>query len=281
MTCLREGTIGLADGRRLGYGEYGVRGGTPVLLFHGRPGGRQFDQGRAVIDAGGWLFVLERPGFGLSDPQPGRTLLDWPADVTAFADTFGFERFAVVGFSAGGPYALACGYSLPDRVAVVGLVCAVLPFAHDPNLVCFLDDEKRTRLEHFRADPGGTLAEMRAQKQQDAAKWATDPDTFFREVFGPGADSMPSYWMAIMAATYGGEPISDDEESMYQPAGFAVEEVTVPIHAWYGDQDPLLALGHDLVRRVPSTQLTVYPGEGHFIHPDHRPDWQTVLTAWK
>jgi pimeloyl-ACP methyl ester carboxylesterase len=43
--------------------------------------------------------VVERPGFGLSDFQKGRKLLDWPEDVTAFADALGIERFAVAGNS--------------------------------------------------------------------------------------------------------------------------------------------------------------------------------------
>jgi hypothetical protein len=103
VTCLREGTVALPDGRRIGFGEYGVRGGKPVLLFHGCPGGRQFDQGQPVADARAWLFVLERPGFGLSDSKPGRRVLDWPADVAIFADTFGLERFRSLDSPAGRP----------------------------------------------------------------------------------------------------------------------------------------------------------------------------------
>src|SRR5688500_15757059 len=110
MTCLHEGTVQLPDGRRLGYGEYGRRGGVPVLFFHGAPGGRAFDLGKAVADHGLWLFVLERPGVGLSDPRPAATVLDWADDVAAAADALGFERFAVAGASAGGRFALACGH---------------------------------------------------------------------------------------------------------------------------------------------------------------------------
>jgi hypothetical protein len=94
MPCLREGTVALPDGRRLGYAEYGVRGGTPLFHFHGLPGGRFYDMaGRALADSGAWMFTLERPGIGLSDPQPDRTLLDWPRD---FADATGVDRFAVL-----------------------------------------------------------------------------------------------------------------------------------------------------------------------------------------
>ena len=56
------------------------------------------------------------------DGDAGRRLLDWPADVRQLADELGLERFAILGWSGGGPYALACAWSMPDRVAAVGLI---------------------------------------------------------------------------------------------------------------------------------------------------------------
>ncbi len=113
MTCIREGTVPMPDGRRIGYAEYGVRGGTPILHFHGLPGGRFYDLDPAALrTAGAWMFTLERPGIGLSDPKPDRTLLDWADDVAAFADHVGIDRFAVLRTSAGAPYALAAAHVL-------------------------------------------------------------------------------------------------------------------------------------------------------------------------
>ena len=151
MTCLREGLVDLPDGRRLGYGEYGHRGGTPVLMFHGVPGGRQLDIGPAK-ECGAWAFVLERPGYGLSDPQPGRKLIDWSNDVAAFADHFQFDRFAVAGFSGGGPYALACGHDMPDRVSKVGLICAFVSFAEDPALDRIYPNWLAERISQMRSE---------------------------------------------------------------------------------------------------------------------------------
>jgi pimeloyl-ACP methyl ester carboxylesterase len=280
MTCIREGTVTLADGRRLGYGEYGERGGKPVLFFHGCPGGRQFDQGRAVTDSGAWLFVLERPGFGLSDAKPGRTVLDWTADVAAFAEAFSLERFSVLGASAGGPYALACGYALPGRVAVVGLVCSFLSFPEDPALDYLVSDSVGDRLTRYRTEPDMVRHELEQENREQVQQWAADPDSFFHSFFGPVADTLPAYWWSMMAATFGTEGDTDDDTLRYQPMGFAVEDVVVPVYAWYGDQDPLLKAGEELVRRRPSTKLTIYPGEGHFINPSHRPEWYSTLTDW-
>src|SRR5215475_3198278 len=113
-----DGVLRLADGRALGYAEFGDSGGEPFFYFHGHPGSRleaRFAESAATA-AGVRIIALDRPGYGLSDWQPGRAILDWPADVTEAADLLGIGGFSVVGGSGGGPYALACAYRLPDRV---------------------------------------------------------------------------------------------------------------------------------------------------------------------
>src|SRR5204863_1333027 len=76
------------------------------------------------------LIAPERPGCGRSCAAPERTLLSWPADVLEFADALGIDRFAVVGFSAGGPYAAACAHLLPpERLIAAAIVNGVAP--HD------------------------------------------------------------------------------------------------------------------------------------------------------
>src|SRR5512139_3720722 len=104
--------IQLRDRRSLSCAEYGDPQGKPVLFFHGTPSSRLFRHPDDSIAAslGVRLITVDRPGFGLSDPKPGRILLDWTDDVIELADAFKIERFAVAGVSGGGPYAAACGY---------------------------------------------------------------------------------------------------------------------------------------------------------------------------
>jgi pimeloyl-ACP methyl ester carboxylesterase len=66
----------------------------------------------AVASLGIQYLVVDRPGFGGSDPHPGRTVTDFADDVEQLADALG--RFAVVGVSVGAPYALACARATPD-----------------------------------------------------------------------------------------------------------------------------------------------------------------------
>ncbi len=81
--------IELSDKRRLAFAEYGDPDGAPVFLFHGLPGSRlswgllpdnPFPSGMRII-------APDRPGYGKSDPKPGRTQLDWANDVAELADT--------------------------------------------------------------------------------------------------------------------------------------------------------------------------------------------------
>jgi pimeloyl-ACP methyl ester carboxylesterase len=61
------------------------------------------------------VLCPDRPGIGRSDPHPERTIPGYANDVNTLVDAMGFERFAVLGYSGGGPYALACGAKLSER----------------------------------------------------------------------------------------------------------------------------------------------------------------------
>src|SRR5258708_34742023 len=122
-------TLQLHDGRTLGYAEYGHVEGNPLFYFHGHPGAR-VEAGllaKSAAQAGLRLIGVDRPGMGLSSFQAGRHLLDSPEDVAALAQHLAIDRFAVVGVSGGGPYALACAYKIPDRLTACGIVAGMGP----------------------------------------------------------------------------------------------------------------------------------------------------------
>ncbi|CAN5502113.1 hypothetical protein BH20ACT17_BH20ACT17_04070 [soil metagenome] len=118
----------LRDGRRIAYLACGPADGLLVMYLHGAIGSPQHicPELEAVVGELGVRYVMpSRPGFGDSDPLPGRTLVGFAADMADLADHLGRERFAVVGVSAGGPYALAGAHELPDRVRAAAIVSSM------------------------------------------------------------------------------------------------------------------------------------------------------------
>ena len=127
-------TFHLEDGRVLGFAEYGPVDGRPVFHFHGLPGcrygGKSFEY--AAFEHNARIICIDRPGIGLSSPQPGRTALDLAHDVQALALHLQLDNFSILGESGGGPYALACAHVIPlTQLTGVTLVAGAGPW--DPD----------------------------------------------------------------------------------------------------------------------------------------------------
>ena len=114
----------LPDGRKLSFAEFGDPHGLPVIGCHGTPGSRlMFRFVHKPAKRVRLRFIApDRPGFGNSTFQPGRTLADWAKDAEWLANHLGLRRFAVAGISGGGPYAVACAALLPDRITACALM---------------------------------------------------------------------------------------------------------------------------------------------------------------
>ncbi len=122
-------TLLLRDGRTVGIASAGKSNGFPIIHCHGSGSSRLEVNllAAAASEAGVRLIGLDRPGIGRSDRAAGYRLLDWPDDVVEVAHQLGVERYATLGISAGGPYALACAYKIPHRLTACGLVSTVSP----------------------------------------------------------------------------------------------------------------------------------------------------------
>lgn len=132
---LAEATARLDDQRVVSYTEYGVSDGRPVVFLHGTPGshllGALFDD--AARRNSVRLIAPDRPGYGRSTPWPGRTLRDTGRFVTAVLDHAGVASAGVVGFSGGGPHALALAATHGERVESVDIVAGATPPALEAN----------------------------------------------------------------------------------------------------------------------------------------------------
>lgn len=123
---MKNGTITTRDDRTVGYADFGRPDQMAVIWCHGGPGNR-LEPGfvaEAAAHAELRLIGIDRPGYGYSTPHPGRTIGGWVPDAIAVADHLGIDRFAVVGVSTGGAYALALAAS-SSRVLAAVACCAV------------------------------------------------------------------------------------------------------------------------------------------------------------
>src|SRR5205809_4638333 len=147
----RRGTAATPDGRTLAYVERGAADGVPVLVNHGTPGSRlsRHPDKELYERHGVRMIAYDRPGYGLSDPHPGRSVADAASDIGAIADNLGLDRFAVVGGSGGAPHALACGALLGDRVVRVGAL--VTPAPSDAPDFDFFTDLAEINVKEFGA----------------------------------------------------------------------------------------------------------------------------------
>ena len=122
--------VRLRDGRRLTYRAIGDSAGFPVVYLHGAIGSPRWRSPAldAAVDSLGIRYVaVNRPGFSGSDPCPDRTVADHAADVEELADALGWQRFSVIGVSAGAPFALACAWRLPGRVVAAAAASPLTP----------------------------------------------------------------------------------------------------------------------------------------------------------
>ena len=276
-------TLRLKSGRTLGYAEWGDPSGYPLFHFHGSSSSRLERPVQPEALAGVRLVTIDRPGHGLSDYQPNRILLDWPEDVAALADHLGFGRFAVSGWSFGGPYALVCAYRIPERVTAAGLISSAGP--HDrPGATAGMDRTNKVALAMARRMPWAVNRQLLRVMGRTFTK---DPEGTARRRFAsmPAADQQalgdrPATDMLIasMAESFraGSDGSAWELRLMTHSWGFHRQDIAVPVALWHGDADingPIAAAAY-LSDTIPDASLTVLPGEGHFLILKH---WGEII----
>ncbi len=280
----------LADGRVLGYAEYGPAAGRPLFIFHGLPGSRLaipelWPQDPDTVR----VIAPDRPGMGMSTFQPGRRLTDWADDVRQLADALGIRRFLVAGFSGGGPHALAVAHGLPGRVIAAGCIAGAGPFstrdarkalrhANPANRLIFAVARKAPRMlwplfaQHARSmkrHPGKVVdADARARSLPEADRQALTDPRLRAQIIRAASEA---FRQGVKGTVY-------EARICAQSWGFDPAAIMPPVHLWHGDQDTNVPVGvaQHLAGQIPGSSLTIYPGEGHLIVPKH---WDEIVNA--
>ncbi|MGY1706593.1 alpha/beta fold hydrolase [Geodermatophilus sp. SYSU D00697] len=281
----REGRIRLRDGRTLAYAEYGDPDGRPVLGCHGSPSSRLERHVEDPADYRRWgvrFVVPDRPGFGRSDPLPGRRVVDWPGDVAALLDSLDVDRFGVLSLSGGAAYALACAAAFGDRVSAVG----VLGGAPPPDVPWPWPEWVPRRL----VDAAHRTSPAAALLQPVFAPVAVRPGLIARylQVRLSSADrrviGRPGV-RRVLDETFteglrnGAAAMAADRALLFRPWGFPLSAVRRPVHLWHGTRDRLVpvTLGRVLAAMLPDCTPHWAAGEGHFFVFDHAEEVYATL----
>jgi len=268
--------IHLHDGRTLGYAEYGRADGKALFYFHGHPGARLEARFLAeqAAQTGIRLIGVDRPGLGQSSFQAGRRLLDWPDDVAELADSLQLNRFSVVGFSGGGPYALACAYKISHRLTACATVAGV---GHINPFLAFLSQWVPWLLlpitrRFFQNEEQAQKALVRA-----AGNWV-EPDR--KSILLPGIKELMGASL-VEALRQGTQGAAYDGALLGRPWGFKLEEITFPvIYLWHGelDKEVPVSIGREVAEKLGQCKATFYPGEGHIsVIVNHAQDIVSAL----
>lgn len=270
----RSHTIQLPGGRTLGYLELGAPQGKPIMILHGLPGSRLdgfYIQAQVYSDLNLRAIFPDRPGIGLSDFKPDRALLDWPSDLAALADSLGWERFPLMGISAGEPSALACAYKMPDRITSLTLAASVAPLdvpgimnQMGPGRYFFLNARRLPWLVQFQFHMlKYGLSKNPDQVMQQVAPTLAPPD---RVIFNQEHIRLAFQASLREMMRTGTRGMAWDAALTARSWGFALQDVAVPVEVWYGGQDTNAPpqMGKYLSEQIPRSTVHYEPEEGHF-----------------
>jgi len=263
-------------GRAVAVLAAGPPDGLPLLFHSGTPAGLVAfaPMIEAAAERGMRLVMYSRPGYGGSDPQPGRQVADAAGDVAAILDHLGAQSFVTAGWSGGGPHALASAALLPGRCLAAATIAGVAPYPADG--LDWLAGMAQENVDEFHAACDGeaavtplllsaaeTIADVTAEqvaKAMGGLVTAADRAALTGEYAAFTAESLRS---ALRSGIAGWR---DDDLAFVRDWGFSLDRLdAVPVSIWQGGQDAMVPFAHGqwLADRIPGARAHLLPGEGH------------------
>ena len=267
--------IAAPDGRALEVMVAGPADGLPLVHHGGTPVAAVPYPPliEAAAERGLRFVTYSRPGYATSDPCPGRSVAAAADDVAAILDDLDAERFVTVGWSGGGPHALACAAVLPDRCLAAATVSGVAPYGMSD--LDWLDGQGEENIEEFGAALRGEkqLTEWLGDAADDMAQVSADDvaavlgdlvsDVDKKALTGGYAE----WWAASLrkAVSTGVAGWRDDDLAFLAPWGFDLAAITRPVAIWQGGQDRMVPFAHGewLAAHVSNARSHLLPEDGH------------------
>lgn len=255
-------------------GDDTARVGT-LLFLHGSPSSGLQPPGMqsAAADLGLRLVSFTRAGYGSSTRHEGRSVASLVADATDVLDALGAPQAWVVGWSGGGPHALACAALAPDRFPAAALIGGVAPYPAEG--IDWFEGMGPENVEEFKAtleDPENSVRSA----ERDWPKWREVTGAEIADTFGGLIDDVDrgsltgEFAEYVAAGTREGLREGywgwvDDDWAFTKPWGFDLETISVPVHIWQGGHDKMVPWVHGqwLATHVGHAVPHLLPDEGH------------------
>jgi pimeloyl-ACP methyl ester carboxylesterase len=277
------GVTTMTDGRQLAWDAAGDERDPAILLFHGFPNCRVGGPygARVAQELRVRVISIDRPGFGRSTFQPDRRITDWPSDVAALADHLGLERYAVLGVSGGGPFALACAHAPDPRLAGATVVAGIGPM-DTPELRASLVSERELMEAAAQGIPtflpvldAHISSYSSIRTIDDVLSTIDSMSTDEARVAREHPEALLEVMDSIRAAAENGiDGIAYEGWLTTRPWGFELSEIRCHVDFYVGDRDLAVPTAHvvDQAERVPDSSLTIWPGVGHLGFARHLPE---------
>lgn len=270
----------LAGGYQLAWNVFGEEDGLPVFYFHGAPGsGIEPELASDILkELRIRLIAPERPGYGQSTTQRHFTLESWAKAVRQLSHHLRLQEYSVLGYSAGGPYAMACGHYLADSVKSITVVSSLAPFDsvamqnHINAEFKFLYELCASDFEYGKARIGQLANSPEALYEIMKASAATTDQSIF------ALDSFcRSYTKNMrMALACGIDGIANDLRNLALPWRFKLEQIGCHVNVWHGNEDANvgIAVGEHLAKHLGNVSTFYLDKAGHFFLFEK---WRDVL----
>ncbi len=246
-----------------------------VVLHHGTPGAAALFTASVAAGAERGLrhVCYSRPGYGLSSRRTGRSVADCAPDVAAIADTLGLDRFYTVGWSGGGPHAMACAALLPERVIAAATIGGVAP-AHAPGLdwTAGMGQENLTEFAAARAGSQPLMSYLQREAAQLASAGAEQIHLALGDLVSEVDRAALSGEYAQHLSDSMGRGLApgvagwlDDDLAFMSEWGVDLSAMRVPVSVWQGAEDRFVPFSHGewLAGNVASAQGRLRPEHGH------------------
>jgi len=226
-------------------------------------------------DTGVRAVTYDRAGYGLSDRLEGRDVAAVASDISALADELGFDRFAVMGVSGGGPHALACAALLAERVTRAVVMVTPAPNEDDFDFLAGMTQSNVNEFNAALAGPGTIAAYLAPYVETLRTQPEAVIDELSAELPPPDQATMARPEVREMLVTnwqeatrQGASGWMDDDLAFTRPWGFELADVSAEVRIWQGELDVLAPQAHGryVAEELPNGTFKLVAGKGHMLY---------------